>query len=106
MTKTLTTNLLGIALIALTNGAFAADEAGKKTYDQACAACHANGIAGSPKTGDLVAWAPRVAKGIDTLYASAINGKGAMPAKGGQTAIPDTDIKAAVDYMVTISSKL
>jgi cytochrome c5 len=33
---------------------------------------------------------------------SAIKGKGAMPPKGGTTA-PDTEIRAAVEYMVNAS---
>jgi cytochrome c5 len=34
------------------------------------------------------------------LYEAALKGKGAMPPKGGNTALPDADVKAAVDYMV------
>ena len=93
-----------IALIATSNIAFANDEAGKKTYDQACAACHASGVAGAPKTGDLPVWVPRIATGKEALYASAINGKGIMPAKGGQAAIADEEIKLAVDYILANSS--
>ena len=37
--------------------------------------------------------------GIDALYTSALKGKAAMPAKGGNTALSDADVKAAVDYM-------
>ena len=106
MTKKLKSSLLMIALIATSNIAFANIEAGKKTYDQACAACHASGVAGAPKTGDLTVWAPRIATGIEALYTSAIKGKGIMPAKGGQMAIPDEDIKTAVDFIIYNSSKL
>ena len=72
---------------------------GKATYDTACAACHNAAVAGAPKLGDKVAWAPRLTSGKDTLYASAIKGKGAMPPKGGQTQLSDDAVKAAVDYM-------
>jgi cytochrome c5 len=65
-----------------------------------CSACHATGVAGAPKVGDKAAWAPRVAQGIDTLTASAIHGKGAMPPKGGSSA-SDVDIKTVVSYMVS-----
>ncbi len=106
MTKTLKTGLFAITVLATSNIAFANDEAGKKTYDQACAACHTSGVAGAPKTGDLAAWAPRIAGGKEALYASAIKGKGIMPAKGGQTAIPDEEIKAAVDFIIANSSRL
>jgi len=77
----------------------AASDAGKKLYDTACMACHAAGIAGSPKFGDKAAWAPRIATGMDALYTSVIKGKGAMPPKGGSAASED-EIKAAVQYMV------
>ncbi len=62
--------------------------------------CHASGVAGAPKFGDKAAWAPRIKQGIDTLHNSALKGKNAMPPKGGNTALPDADVMAAVDYMV------
>ncbi len=72
---------------------------GKKIYDTTCAVCHGAGVAGAPKFGDKAAWAPRLATGIDTLVKTALAGKGAMPAKGGNTSLSDADVKAAVDYM-------
>ena len=80
-------------------GAAAAD-AGKATYDSACVACHGTGAAGAPKLGDKAAWAPRIKTGKKALYASALGGKGAMPPKGGNTALPDEAVKAAVDYLL------
>ena len=65
-----------------------------------CAVCHANGIAGAPKMGDSAAWTARLAKGTDELYASAINGIGAMPAKGGRPNLSDEEVMALVDYMI------
>ena len=73
---------------------------GKKVYDTGCVACHGAGIAGAPKFGDKAAWAPRIKTGMDALYNAALKGKGAMPPKGGNTALPDADVKAAVDFMV------
>ena len=78
----------------------AAGSTGKGTYDAVCGVCHAAGVAGAPKFGDKAAWAPRIKTGLDALYASALKGKGAMPAKGGNTALSEADVKAAVDYMV------
>ena len=74
--------------------------AGEALYKQACVACHAAGVAGSPKFGDKEAWAPRIKTGLDMLTASVIKGKGAMPPKGGSAA-SDVDIRAAVEYMVS-----
>ncbi|MBS9405608.1 cytochrome c5 family protein [Halomonas sp. TRM85114] len=64
-----------------------------------CAACHASGAAGAPVLGDAEAWGPRLEKGAEELYASAINGIGAMPPKGGSSA-SDEEIEAIVDYMI------
>ena len=73
---------------------------GQKTYDAVCGMCHNAGVAGAPKAGDKAEWSKRLAQGKDTLYASAIKGKGAMPPKGGNPAIPDADVRAAVDYLL------
>lgn len=77
-----------------------AGAAGKPTYDSACAVCHGAGVAGAPKLGDKGAWAPRLAAGKPALYNAALKGKGAMPPKGGNTALSDDAVKAAVDYML------
>lgn len=74
---------------------------GKKVYDKVCFACHATGVANSPIFGNKEAWAPRIATGIDTLYMTALKGKGAMPPKGGNLNLDDAKVKAAVDYMVS-----
>ena len=76
---------------------------GKKVYDSSCMACHATGAAGAPKLGDKAAWAPRIAQGMDTLHANAVNGIRAMPPRGTCAACSDDDLKAAVDYMVGVS---
>lgn len=72
---------------------------GQQVYQAACFACHATGAAGAPKLTDKAAWAPRLAEGLDALYSAALNGKGAMPAKGGRPDLSDDDVKAAVAYM-------
>jgi cytochrome c oxidase subunit 2 len=76
---------------------------GKGTYDGLCGACHSAGIAGAPKTGDKGQWAPRIAQGEATLYEHAIKGIRAMPPKGGNLALSDEQVKAAVDYMTAQS---
>lgn len=74
--------------------------AGEALYKQACVACHAASVAGSPKFGDKVAWAPRIKTGIDAMTASVIKGKGIMPPKGGSSA-SDANIRAAVEFMAS-----
>ena len=89
----------GIAvLVASGPPALAAD--GKSIYEKVCATCHANGVANAPKYGDKAAWAPRVSIGKDALLASALEGKGVMPPKGGAADLKDDDVKAAVDHML------
>ena len=80
---------------------------GASVYQSACMACHAAGIAGAPRVGDVAGWADRIAQGADTLYAHAIQGfqgkAGVMPAKGGNMALSDDEVEAAVDHMVAES---
>jgi cytochrome c5 len=75
---------------------------GEDVYNAACMACHTTGAGGAPKLGDVAAWADRIAKGNDVLYASGINGVPGtgMIAKGGCMNCSDEEINAAVDYMV------
>jgi len=67
-------------------------------YQGACAACHTSGVANAPKLGDVAAWEERNALGLEALVASVINGKGAMPARGG-SAYSDEDIERAVKHL-------
>ena len=80
---------------------------GESVYNGLCVNCH--GIAALaamiPQAGDAAAWGPRIKKGTDVLYANAINGYtgelGMMPAKGGNPALSDEEVKAAVDYIIS-----
>ncbi len=92
----------GVAETTTTAAAPAQD--GKSVYDGSCTVCHAIGIAGAPKTGDVAAWEARMAKGMAVLVANAINGfqgeVGIMLPKGGNPALSDAEVEAAVIYMV------
>ncbi|MGB4880173.1 MAG: c-type cytochrome, partial [Thiolinea sp.] len=72
---------------------------GEKIYRSICFSCHDVGIANSPKLGDKAVWAPRIAAGQATMYTHALQGLNAMPAKGGNLALSDDEVKAAVDWM-------
>lgn len=80
---------------------------GKKVYESICQACHATGAAGAPKAGDKVAWGSRIAQGKDTLFKHAIAGftgkTGTMPPKGGNPALSDAEVKAAVEYLIGLA---
>ena len=83
--------------VAATGGAA---KSGEDIYNSSCMACHASGAAGAPKLGDVAAWAPRIGKGVETLYSSAISGFNGMPAKGLCMSCSDDELKATVDYML------
>jgi|GEM_PF-111592 len=83
-----------------TQEATAVNPAGEKLYRAACFACHSSGVAGAPKFGDRAAWAPYVATGVDAMLRIVMQGKGAMPPKGGAPAASEEDIRAAVQYMI------
>jgi len=80
---------------------------GQQVYQATCVVCHGAGIAGAPKVDDKGQWAARIVKGVDNLYASAVNGvqgsAGVMPARGGNPALSNAEVRAAVDYMVARS---
>ena len=77
---------------------------GASIYQQACALCHAAGVAEAPIPGDMSAWSERLGKGRDALVASALSGIGVMPPKGGQSQLSDDDVAAAVDFMIARSA--
>jgi cytochrome c5 len=78
---------------------------GKTIFGNLCTTCHTNAATGAPVITDKGAWAPRVAQGLDTLVKHATEGfqgsKGLMPAKGGNPALTDAQVKATVEWMVS-----
>lgn len=73
---------------------------GEEIYNKYCFSCHASGVSNAPKFGDSAIWAERLDKGIDTLYASAVNGLGVMPPKGLCMDCSEEELHNTVDYMV------
>ena len=76
---------------------------GEEIYKSVCTACHQTGVANAPKLGDKAAWAPRIAEGMDKIMTIVINGKGAMPPKGGAADLSDAELTRAVVYMANQS---
>jgi len=93
--------VIGLMLVGL--NAQAAN--GSEVYNQTCAMCHAAGLANAPRFGNKEDWAPRIANGKAALLKSALNGKNAMPARGGNPKLSDDEVSAAVDFMVASASK-
>ncbi|MGK0440220.1 MAG: cytochrome c5 [Pseudohongiellaceae bacterium] len=85
----------GAPVVAAATGPKSAED----IYNGSCAACHSTGAAGAPKLGDIAAWSPRLAKGMDVLYSNGINGINGMPPKGLCMSCSDDEIKATVEYM-------
>ncbi len=82
----------------------AAAEDGEAVYNASCVVCHGAGIAGAPRVGDIPTWTERIAQGMALLTEHAIRGyqgeTGVMPAKGGNPALSDAAVTAAVEFMV------
>lgn len=83
--------------------AAAGPKSAQDIYKTTCSACHDSGAAGAPKLGDTAAWAPRNSAGLEALLKSALNGKNAMPARGGNSALSDEEVKSTVIYMANQS---
>ena len=73
---------------------------GQQVYDKFCFICHAAAVGGAPLFGDAASWEPRVAKGMEAMMATTLNGINAMPAKGTCMACSDEELSAAVTYMI------
>jgi cytochrome c5 len=85
--------------------AAAAPLTGPQVFHAVCIACHGPpGLGGAPPLGDGDAWAPRIARGKDSLIDHALHGysgsTGIMPSKGGRVDLSDEEIIGAVEYMV------
>ncbi len=97
-----------VAAAASTALPVSASDPGKAVWEGTCALCHTEPFSGAPQIGDVEAWAPRIAKGREALYASALDGFSGpmgdeMPARGGNDSLSDDEVRAAVDYMLAAS---
>lgn len=77
-------------------------QTGEAVYTATCAACHATGAAGAPKTGDAAAWTPRIQQGFDTLVKHATEGFKAMPPKGGSADLDPIEVARAVAHLANL----
>lgn len=75
------------------------DAALAQLYAASCRQCHANPSAGAPLTGDAAAWAPRLAKGMDTLLEHSINGFQGMPPMGLCMQCSAEEFQALIEFM-------
>ncbi len=98
------TRALSILVLAAFSGrALARVLTGRQVFDHTCHTCHARGVAGAPQFGNRAAWRKHLAKGIKVLEEHAIHGyygQSFMPPKGGDESLTDSEVRAAVRYMV------
>lgn len=102
------TRIMPAGSLKMGDGAEPGQRTGKQVFDKVCIQCHGadSATAFSPKVTKNDEWAPRIAKGLDTLVKNAVNGftgQGNMPAKGGAMDLTDDEVARAVVYMVNQS---
>lgn len=70
-------------------------------YQSTCTACHGQGVMNAPRSGDEEVWEALLSeRGLDGLVENAINGKAAMPPRGGDPSLSDEEVRSAVVYML------
>lgn len=98
--------LKAAAAAAASQAAYGGTTDGKTIYDNLCTGCHTSGAGGAPKL-DGAGIGTRAAKGVELLVKHAIEGytgtAGVMPAKGGNPALTDEQVKVTVEWMVAQS---
>jgi cytochrome c5 len=77
---------------------------GKSVFTHTCLTCHGNSVLDAPRIGDMTAWQPRLAQGLDVLIDHALNGHGRMPAKGGYSSLTDYEVSSAVAYVYQVGT--
>ncbi|QSX79214.1 c-type cytochrome [Agrilutibacter solisilvae] len=91
------------ALAATAQVAYGGTTDGSVIFNNLCTGCHTSGAGGAP-TLTAAGMGARKAAGVETLYKHAIEGftgsAGVMPAKGGNPALTDEQVKATVDWML------
>ena len=82
---------------------------GRAVYETVCIACHAaqNVMVAAPKIGDQAEWGRLLGAAggrIATLTDHAVDGVGAMPAKGGAAHLSRAEVQSAIAYMMAPAS--
>ena len=76
---------------------------GYRAYAQVCARCHDTGLDGAPITGRRDDWRERSGLWQAVLFRHAEEGYLRMPARGGDQTLGDAEVKAAAEYMLSIT---
>lgn len=73
---------------------------GEAAYVEHCAACHETGMLGAPREGEPQDWKGRSNLWQAVLMEHAKTGFFDMPARGGNSELPDDVVSAAAEYML------
>ena len=73
---------------------------GAAAYQEHCATCHETGMLGAPREGEPGDWQKRSALWQAVLMEHAKTGYFEMPARGGNSDLPDEVVNAAAEYML------
>ena len=81
---------------------------GRDLWLENCESCHGYGVADAPIPMRPEEWQQRLRQQRELLYEHAINGfigpdYSMMPARGGNEALTDAEVRSAVDYMVFLA---
>ena len=68
-------------------------------YERACMTCHVQLAAGAPLTGFAPAWQPLLAKGMDALVTSTVQGLNSMPPGGLCPDCTGEEMRALIAFM-------
>ena len=92
------------AAVAVSQVAYGGTLDGSVIYANLCTGCHTSGAGGAPKLDAGGIGARLAEQGLDLLVSKAISGyigtAGVMPAKGGNPALTDEQVKVSVEWMV------
>ncbi|WLD58153.1 c-type cytochrome [Salinispirillum sp. LH 10-3-1] len=88
-------------LLLLSSGVFATEFAPGEVVQRFCASCHARGIAGAPRSGDVSDWSARLAQhSFDEIAERGWQGSRRMPPKGYCQRCSYDDFVAALEEML------
>ena len=68
-------------------------------YQRSCRSCHTIAATGAPLTGDVVAWTPRMERGMPAMIDSVIYGAGGMPPLGMCMDCSEEQFEALIGFM-------
>lgn len=105
MKKLIKTNTYTIFAIAMAVGAVSHAATGEAIYKATCNSCHDSGAGLAPRITHPEDWTQRWPRGRAALRDVALRGvpNSAMAPKGGFSQLSDSDVIAAVDYMLARS---